>query len=124
MRLSRVFDATRPEVNLTIDAVRFQCPLSTTAWWLYNVVVVVNFTVLHIEPNSTINKNKSYVQIMLGYIDDTKGIYDRSSPTVLIPGANFVGITKFYFRQILKKPTVSAFGLFDVSCLLPTILND
>ncbi len=57
---------------------------------------------------------------MLGYINDTRGIYERTPPTVLIPGVNLVGITNFYIRQTLKKPTVSAFGLLDVSNLLPT----
>lgn len=115
-----MFSDPRPDTNLTIDAVRFQCPLSYSAWWLYNVVVVVNFTMLHIQPNSTINKSRSSVQVMLGYINDTRGIYERTPPTVLIPGVNLVGITNFYIRQTLKKPTVSAFGLFDVSNLLPT----
>ncbi len=49
-------------------------------------------------------------------------VVKNTVPTTLIPGINVVGIADtFRIRQTYVKPSVSAFGIFDVSHLFITI---
>ena len=73
---------------------------------------------LNIKLNSTINRGKNSVQVMLGLTNDTIEVFDRTPPTTLIPGVNVVGIAGLLIRQTFRRPKYSAFGLFDVSTSL------
>ncbi len=106
------------ELNITIDAVTFHCPDGLSEEFRPNIVVVVNFTMLNIKLNSTINRGKNSVQVMLGLTNDTIEVFDRTPPTTLIPGVNVVGIAGLLIRQTFRRPKYSAFGLFDVSTSL------
>jgi len=45
----------------------------------------------------------------------------RTSPTSLIPGSNLVGMANLIILEQLRKPKLSAFGLFDVSTVVESV---
>jgi len=48
-------------------------------------------------------------------INNTEQVIDRTVPLSIPPGVNLLGNLNFEIRQLFKKPSLSAFGLFDVS---------
>jgi uncharacterized membrane protein len=59
------------------------------------------------------------VQIIIGLTDDTRTVVERTVGTTILPGVNLFGVMTWDFRQLLKRPRLSAFGsLFDVSIML------
>jgi hypothetical protein len=65
-----------------------------------------------------INRGMNSVQVMLGLMRDTEKVIENTTPTMLIPGVNLVGIADaFEIHQEYVKLERSAFGLFDVSPL-------
>ena len=102
--------------NLTLDVVSFYCPLSETLYPVHpNILVFVNFTTLNIKLNSTINRSRNSLQVMLGLTNEATDILHITPPTILIPGMNVVGTAYIYVRETFVQPKFSAFGLFKVS---------
>jgi hypothetical protein len=78
-------------------------------------LITVNFTTLQILVDTISDMSFNSLQIMVGLNNDTQKVIERTRGTTLIPGTNLFGTVTWDYRQVLKKPSLSAFGLFNVS---------
>jgi len=80
-----------------------------------DLLVTVNFTMLNISSNSTLDGAINSVQIMLGLTNTINYVFYATSQTTLLPGMNVVGMSKLSIRQKFGRPTLAALGIMDVS---------
>jgi len=66
---------------------------------------------LNVSSTSILDGAINSVQIMLGLTNTTADVLQTTSPTMLLPGMNVVGITKFSIRQKFGKAAVAALGV-------------
>jgi len=78
-----------------------------------DLLVIVNYTTLLIDPNTIIDMRRSSIEIRIGMINDTEQVLHRTVPVSIPPGVNLLANLNFEIRQLFKKPSLSAFGLFD-----------
>ena len=80
-----------------------------------DLLITVNFTTLEIPVDTMTNMFNYSLRIMIGFTNDTRTVIDRTQATTLVPGTNLFGAFTWQFRQLLKKPGLSAFtSLFNV----------
>jgi len=80
-----------------------------------DLLVIVNYTTLRIKPDTIIDMKSSSVEIQIGMINDTDQVIRRTVPLSIPPGVNLLSSLTLDIRQLFKRPSLSAFGLFDVS---------
>ena len=89
--------------------------ISALTYNYLDLLITVNFTTLQIPAGTINNTSFNSLQIMVGLNNDTQKVIERTTGTTLIPGTNLFGTVTWDFRQVLKNPYLSSFGLFDVS---------
>jgi hypothetical protein len=80
-----------------------------------DLLVIVNYTTIRINPDTIIDMGRSSVEIQIGMLNNTDQVVRRTVPLSVPPGVNLLGNMKPDIRQLFKRPSLSAFGLFDVS---------
>jgi hypothetical protein len=72
------------------------------------------------------NMTFNSLQIMIDLNNDTRKMIGRTTGTTLIPGTNLFGTMTWDNRQVLKNPSLSTFGLFNVNniAMLPIFFTD
>ncbi|KAF9523166.1 hypothetical protein CPB83DRAFT_910834 [Crepidotus variabilis] len=75
-------------------------------------IVTVNFTQLGLWDDGGFIADS--VQIYLGLTKNTLDVVTKSSPIVLTPGANLVGLMRTIMRREFLSPRFSVVGIFDI----------
>ena len=78
-------------------------------------LLIVNFTILGRSVGSVIDIATNSVQVMVSMTNNTADVVAMTTPTVLIPGANLVGLVAMEVRQKYTYPGWATLGLFGVS---------
>ncbi|KIJ93337.1 hypothetical protein K443DRAFT_646228 [Laccaria amethystina LaAM-08-1] len=78
------------------------------------LLITLNFTGMGLQVSTMGDLSTDSVQIIIGLTNDTRTVFERTVGTTIIPGVNLFGVMTWDFRQLLKRPHLSAFGsLFD-----------
>ena len=67
-------------------------------------LLTVNFTILGRSVGSVIDIATNSVQVMVSMTNNTADVVAMTTPTVLIPGANLVGLVAMEVRQKYTHP--------------------
>jgi hypothetical protein len=76
-----------------------------------DLLITVNFTMLNISSASILDGAVNSVQVMLGLSNNTDNVLQTTSPTMLLPGMNVLGMSRLTIRQKFGKATVAALGV-------------
>jgi hypothetical protein len=76
-----------------------------------DLLITVNFTMLNISSASILDGAVNSVQVMLGLTNNTANVLQTTSPTMLLPGMNVLGMSRLTIRQKFGKATVAALGV-------------
>jgi hypothetical protein len=83
-----------------------------------DLLIVVNFTMLRVPPDTGINIPRNSVQVYVGLTNNTDDVIATTAPSTLPPGVNLIGIVNLMVRQRLRSPRFSTLGIFDVRILV------
>ena len=80
-----------------------------------DLLITVNFTTLGMSVDSIIDVASNSIQVMVAMTNNTADVVAMTTPTVLVPGVNLMGLVSMEVHQTFTNPGMATLGLFEVS---------
>ncbi|KJA29492.1 hypothetical protein HYPSUDRAFT_196840 [Hypholoma sublateritium FD-334 SS-4] len=78
-----------------------------------DLLITVNFTTLGMPVDSIIDIASNSIQVRVAMSNNTADVVAMTTPTILIPGVNLVGLVSMEVHQTFTNPGMATLGLFE-----------